>query len=123
MGIDQARRAADCLARLRPVRVWSSDLARARQTAEFLGERVGLPVVGDPRLREVDVGVRSGLNHQEFSRTYPERFRAWQAGADEHLVTGEESQVAVRERVLPALEEMRASLGEEQTGVVVSHGS
>ena len=60
IGHAQAAAAAPYLAALAPVRLWSSDLARARETAAYVAEAAGLPVETDPRLREYDVGVRSG---------------------------------------------------------------
>ena len=48
VGVAQAERAARDLATLAPARIVSSDLARARVTAEKLGEIVGLPVETDP---------------------------------------------------------------------------
>jgi broad specificity phosphatase PhoE len=48
--------------------VYSSDLARARETAEIVGERLGLPVVFDPDLREKDWGTWEGLTTVERDR-------------------------------------------------------
>src|SRR5437764_14486972 len=45
--------------------IYASDLARARETAEILGARLGRPVVVDPDLREIDVGSREGLTGEE----------------------------------------------------------
>ncbi len=55
--------------------IYSSDLARARETAEIVGEHLGLPVALDPRLREVDVGEWSGLTSTEVERRYPDGYR------------------------------------------------
>jgi broad specificity phosphatase PhoE len=48
--------------------IYSSDLARARQTAEIVGERLGLPVVLDPDLREKHWGTWEGLTPVERDR-------------------------------------------------------
>jgi broad specificity phosphatase PhoE len=44
----------------RPVRVTTSDLARAAETAEVVGEALGAGVTPDPRLREISFGVAEG---------------------------------------------------------------
>lgn len=48
--------------------IYSSDLARARETAEIVGERLGLPVELDPDLREKDWGNWEGLTSVERDR-------------------------------------------------------
>ena len=48
--------------------IYASDLARARETAEVVGERLGLPVVLDPDLREKDWGTWEGLTAVERDR-------------------------------------------------------
>jgi broad specificity phosphatase PhoE len=48
--------------------IYSSDLARARETAEIVGERLGLPVVLDPDLREKNWGSWEGLTPVERDR-------------------------------------------------------
>ena len=51
-GRRQAETTAAKLALLGFEAIYSSDLARARQTAEALSQKTGLPVQLDPRLRE-----------------------------------------------------------------------
>jgi broad specificity phosphatase PhoE len=48
--------------------IYSSDLARARETAEIVGERIGLRVVLDSDLREKDWGTWEGLTAAERDR-------------------------------------------------------
>jgi 2,3-bisphosphoglycerate-dependent phosphoglycerate mutase len=45
--------------------LYSSDLARARETAEIVGARLGLPVLPDPDLREKNWGSWEGLTADE----------------------------------------------------------
>src|SRR5262249_24107801 len=48
--------------------IYSSDLARARETAEIVAERLGLPVALEPDLREKDWGTWEGLTAVERDR-------------------------------------------------------
>jgi broad specificity phosphatase PhoE len=122
-GRAQAAAAAPHLAALEPVRLWSSDLARARETAAYVAGATGLTVETDARLREYDVGVRSGLTHPEFEASYPPEYAAWLADDERVLVEGEESTLHVRERMLAALTDCLDALAHGQTGIVVTHGA
>jgi broad specificity phosphatase PhoE len=48
--------------------VYASDLSRARETAETVGKRLGLPTLLDPDLREKDWGTWEGLTPVERDR-------------------------------------------------------
>ena len=122
-GHAQAAAAAPYLAAMRPVHVWSSDLARARETAAYIASSAGLELETDPRLREYDVGMRSGLTVAEFAAKYPAEHAAWLAHDESRLVQGEESSAQVRDRILPALREFLTALRSGETGIVVTHGA
>ena len=64
-GRRQARRLADELAAEEFDAIYASDLARARETAEIVGEHLRLPVLLDPDLREKDWGNWEGLTSTE----------------------------------------------------------
>ena len=122
-GHAQAAAVAPVLAGLAPTRLWTSDLARAAQTAAYVAKACGLEPVVDPRLREYDVGERTGLTLAEFARKYPEEHEAWLAGNEAMQVPGAESTSQVRARVVPALVECWDALAAGGTGVVVMHGA
>jgi glucosyl-3-phosphoglycerate phosphatase len=122
VGQAQAAAVAPALAAFGPSRLWSSDLARARQTAERVAAATGLTMVTDPRLREYDVGKRSGLTLEEFAASYPEDYDAWVSDRAV-LMPGEESTEQVRDRIVPALNACLDALEPGQTGIVVLHGA
>src|SRR6266536_6039659 len=64
-GREQAKALAVRLADENVAAIYSSDLARARETAEIVGERLGLPVVVDPDIREKNWGTWEGLTSDE----------------------------------------------------------
>ena len=123
VGRSQARAAAALLATLRPARLWSSDLLRARMTAAPLAARCRLPVTEDARLREFDVGERAGLTWAESVAAFPQI--ADGVGLGERLVgvPGAESDADVAARIVPAVEECLGALAPGETGIVVSHGA
>ena len=67
-GRRQARELAEELADEPLDAIYASDLARARETAEIAGERLDLPVVLDPDLREKNWGSWEGLTPVERDR-------------------------------------------------------
>jgi broad specificity phosphatase PhoE len=77
-GRRQARSLAQTLGRVDVV--YSSDLARARETAELVTERLALPIRLDVRLRERGFGVWEGLTADEIEARFPDTHRRWQAG-------------------------------------------
>ena len=81
---DEGKRQAGALAdRLEDIPVdaiYSSDLRRARETAEVVAERRGLEIHERSELREVDVGSWSGLTRDEAEERFPEDFARWLRG-------------------------------------------
>lgn len=122
IGVAQAARAAEFLATYEPTFVWSSDLARARETAIELVKMTGRDLLLDSRLREVDVGDREGLTFEEFRDSMPALFNRFMAGEPE-AVPGAESKAQVAKRMLSVLRDAVAALHDGQTGVLVGHGA
>ena len=118
-GREQARALADELAGEPIVAIYASDLARARETAEIIGESVAAPVVLDRELREIDVGEWQGLTWPEVEERYPEGVRRWHERG--HGWESGETYEALGERVGAALGRIAA----EHPGgrvVIVAHG-
>jgi len=67
-GRRQARQLAEDLADEKLGAIHASDLSRARETAEIVGERLGFAVELDPDLREKDWGTWEGLTPVERER-------------------------------------------------------
>jgi len=120
-GREQGRALANELAGEDIAAVYSSDLARARETAEIMAARLGGPVSVDRRLREVDVGGWSGLTMDEIEARFPEEITRWRAEDPHHAFDGGESYSAMGERVVAALEEIAANHPDGQV-LVVLHG-
>ena len=84
----------------------------------MVAERLGLDVVEDPELREIDVGSWSGLTRAEVQARFPDGFARWQAGEIGH---DGETREQLTDRVVSAVERIaRAHPG--QTVVAVTHG-
>ncbi len=64
----QARRVGEALAGEAISAVYTSDLGRAHQTAQSIGEVTGVPVVPDEGLRERSFGIFEGKTFTEIGR-------------------------------------------------------
>ena len=121
VGIAQAERAARDLATLAPHRIVSSDLERARVTAETLAAMVGLEVTTDPDLRETYAGSWQGLTRDEIIAADSAGWHRWIAG-DDIRPGGGETRSEVSERVSAAVLRHAEDLPAGGTLVVASHG-
>jgi broad specificity phosphatase PhoE len=122
LGRSQAEDAAGDLRHLDVTGLASSDLVRARATAEILATALGLgPPVIDADLREYDVGDWEGLTRPEIERGWPDQLASWREGR--LLATpGGETRAHFVTRVVNALARLsgRPDLGD--TVLVVTHG-
>ena len=118
VGQAQAIEAAALVAAMRPDLLVTSDLRRARQTAEKLASLTGLELRTDPRLRERHLGHWQGLTREEVARRFPDEFAEWLAGQD---VTrrGGESRTEVASRAC----ELVSELPPAELAVLVCHGA
>lgn len=112
-GLAQADALAASLSAEPLVAVYSSDLARARVTAEVVAGVHGLPVTVDVDLREKDFGTWEGLTDLEIRERFPHVARGtWGDG---------ETTAQVAERATRAIVRIRA-LQASGNVLVVSHG-
>lgn len=78
-GRKQALQLAERLADQKIKAIYTSDLARAVQTAKIIAARVQLPVVRDPRLREINFGDWEGKTFAEIQYAQPKLLSQWLA--------------------------------------------
>lgn len=123
VGRQQAAAAARAIAaQWTPTRIITSDLSRAVDTAQALGDATGVAVDVDPRLRERSFGQWEGLTHAEIEAGWPAAFRAWRQGEEPDGV-GAETRAEVGDRVAEAILANADALGEDDTLVAVAHGA
>jgi len=121
-GEDEARVLAGRVAGPQFEALYCSPAVRARQTAEIVGQALGLaPRVAD-ELREFDVGRWEGTNAAEGWAEYREVVAAWLAGEPERRVSGGESLADIERRVSHWLEGVARVHAEAANVVAVAHG-
>lgn len=118
-GRAQARAAAVALSGHGFELVASSDLCRARETAEIIAAAIGIAaVVIEEGLRERNVGEWSGLTDVEINARWPGMLDAWRAGQLDTLPGGEGD---INRRVIAGIERvMDQAAG--RTTLAVTHG-
>jgi glucosyl-3-phosphoglycerate phosphatase len=122
VGRAQAERAARLLAGLAPSAIVSSDLARARATADELARLTGLGVATDKRLREIDVGSWQGLTFDEVAARFPDEVDVWRHGGEGRRGGGE-TLTEVGDRATAALRDALVTVPDAGVLVVTTHGA
>jgi phosphoserine phosphatase len=100
--------------------MWTSDLSRARETAETVGAALGLKPVLDPRLREASRGRWEGYTFEEIEQAEPELYAEWHNEPATWRFPDGESLLEQQQRVTAALTELHAT--EELPALAVCHG-
>lgn len=90
-GVLQAESLGQRLALEKFAALYSSDLGRARHTAELITAGTKLPIVVDARLRERGLGVFEGLTSADITVKFPEETRRYFSGDPNYVVPKSES--------------------------------
>jgi broad specificity phosphatase PhoE len=99
--------------------VHTSDLARARATADILAAGLGFAsATADSRLRERDIGAWSGLRSEQIETRWPGALAAWRDGRLAAAPNGE-----TVGQVLARMREALDILRQVELALVVSHSS
>jgi broad specificity phosphatase PhoE len=101
-------------------RVYTSDLARARETAEIIARAYGLEAQPELRLRETNVGVFQGLTNVEIDARYADVRHRWNHD-DHYVVPNGESRIQVQSRMMEVWHEWTGHLALRHL-MIVSHG-
>ncbi len=116
-GRAQARQLAALLPRALPV--WSSDLARARETAELA---CGITARISPAFRELNFGAFEGLTAKECEARWPEAYAGFVARPHLSAPPGGEDLSALARRVRGGLAELRAESDGSDVALITHAG-
>jgi broad specificity phosphatase PhoE len=86
--------------------IYSSDLARAIETARPLSRLTGLPIHDTNAFRERSVGVMEGLTFEAAAQQHPEQYAALLRRDFEHVLTGGESYRQLLDRARQKLDDI-----------------
>ena len=117
----QASRLADVLKDEPIAAIYASDLARAWETAQYVGRAVDLEVIKEEALRERGFGAFEGKTFAEIEAHLPDQSLLWRRRDPDFAPAGGESLSALRDRVVEAT----LRLAERHKGeliALVAHG-
>lgn len=120
-GEAQARQLAADLDGRRFTAIYSSDMKRARRTAQILAGRLGLTVQIDRRLREISMGEWEGLLFPEVKEKYPLHIQERRQNPLHARSPGGETALEVAGRMAQAVDEIVRKHPEGPL-LIVSHG-
>jgi probable phosphoglycerate mutase len=101
--------------------VYSSDLGRTMETAQFIAQKTGSPVQPEPRLRERHYGLFQGLTIEKARENHPAEFEKHHNRDPDFAIPGGESPRQFYERTTQALDDL-VSRHDEGMILAVTHG-
>lgn len=121
VGRYQVKHAAEILAGMNPTAIISSDLGRARDTAQALADLVGLSVRTDENLRETNGGMWEGKTGAENRAEDFQNFIRWIDGDDNPAGTTGEKRSEVADRAVKVIKRELEGKS-DQLLIVATHG-
>ena len=107
-GRKQANATAEALKKDQLTAIYSSDLARAIETAQPLARLTGLQINPTEAFRERSVGVMEGLTFEDAAQKHPDEYAALLRRDFEQVLTGGESYRQLLDRARNKLDEVIA---------------
>ena len=120
-GLWQARQLGAALAGEAISAIYTSDLLRARRTAQAVADATGAALVDEPGLRERAFGSFQGRTFAEVEAEQPEQARRWRQRDPDYAPDGGESLRVLRERVVDTTHRLAARHPGELV-LLVTHG-
>ncbi len=108
-GVKQMQCLADRLAGKPIAAIYGSDLIRSTRGTGIIADRLGLSPIHRRTLRERSVGKWEGLTGEEIRERFPQEYAAWRSDLLQYRPPEGECLLDVRDRVLPAYQEIVAA--------------
>ncbi|MBK9122213.1 MAG: histidine phosphatase family protein [Chloroflexi bacterium] len=119
-GQQQVEKLATLMRNIGIARLYTSDLRRARQTAEVIGQACGVTPIPDPRLRERNIGRWQGMKLEEVHAWFPDQYEHYVNDRYTFRIPEGETLTDVGDRMEEAFHEIVAA-GDVETIAIVTH--
>ena len=104
--------------------IYSSDLSRAKTTAQFVADKFNLTVQTTAALREVDFGIWEGKYFSDLEKYEADKLKIFHTKPDELKLDGAETFQQAQARAMNGIKKIAAlHEGGESRVVCVAHGS
>ena len=122
LGLRQAARTAEYVAETYKIdAIYSSDLKRAMSTAIPLSEKLGLPVIKEPLIKEIYGGLWENKLMPEIDKLYHDDYQIYKTTIGLARCTGGESLAELQTRALEGMKKI-AEDNDGKTVFVATHG-
>ncbi len=122
LGLRQAAKTAEYVAETYQIdAIYSSDLKRAMSTAIPLSERLGIPVIKEPLIKEIYGGLWENKLMPEIDRLYHDDYQVYKTTIGLARCTGGESLAELQARALEGMKKI-AEENDGKTVFVATHG-
>ena len=123
LGFVQAARTAEYVtANYRVDKVYASDLSRAYHTGKAVADRLGLEVIPDKDLRELNLGIWENVRFKEMYDRGEQFFLDWEEKIGRMVCPGGEAVAELQKRAVEAIDRI-ARENEGKTVAVASHAA
>jgi broad specificity phosphatase PhoE len=121
VGVLQAEQIADVFRHENIQAIYSSNLRRARQTAQVISRHHNLPVLTEEDVRELDHGELEGLTFNQIKESYGDFLTRWRSEPADLQVPGGEKLADVAARAWNGLNQIVERHPGAESILVVSH--
>lgn len=120
VGLVQARELAKELKLFQPIRIFTSPLTRAKQTAEAISQECEVELEERDGMNNIELGPWEGKSKLNIAEKYPNEWQIWLNQPEKLAIPGMESLDCIQERAKKDLSEIiKQFYG--KTFVIVSH--
>lgn len=119
-GIKQAQSIGKKLKEFEIYAIYCSPLKRTVQTAEIIGDFLGLEPDQEDSFKEMRLGVWEGLSEEMVSKYYPKEWKLWNTQPSELIMEGRETLQELLERVLMGIKKIRNRINNSSV-LIVTH--
>lgn len=96
----QAKKAAERLKELKIDVIYSSSLKRTIQTAQYIADTKGLPIIRTDKLKEINGGDWEGKKWDDLPSIWPDEYHTWENAPHIHRMPNGETMEEFQQRLI-----------------------